>query len=174
MRNDKVWLATMLVGALLMGCGDDGEGGVSASKKVGELSDSETQNFCGEVEETFARLQKIIVSVTCTERALEDEQTCSSVRRACIDDPPAEIDVAEQIDFECSGERDEGGLTRVCADVTVGELRSCVDGLLDALEDVADSFTCTSDLSALKPPAVPSACTKLGQRCATLSDLSFD
>lgn len=169
---EKVWLAVCLSGALAVGCGDDSDGQVAASKQVGELSQSEAENFCGEVEQTFTRLQKIVTTIMCTEHARDEASTCSNVRTSCIDDPPFDVDVHEKIDFECDGTA--SGITHVCPDIKVGELRACIDGLLDSLEKSANQFTCTSDLSSLQKPTVPDACHTLGQRCASLSGFSFD
>ncbi len=162
------WIAAALSAAAL-GCGDDD--GVSGTQRVGDLSPSEVESVCKEVDAKFTRLEKAFVKVTCTILGQLSPTTCESARAQCIEDTPSSGSLDGMIDFACSGTPD--AITQICPDVTVGELQGCLEGIIDTIEAAVGQYGCDAS-ATFDSPATPKACTDLGTRCAQLADFSLE
>lgn len=167
--NIKLLLAASTLSLLALGCDDSGGGsGVSNSKKISELSESDKTKVCNALQTKFTGVESDSTKLSCTLQgftfAQEDADECAMVRDDCIDE--AEGVPSEDTDLGCN--TDEGELED-CGNVTVGELNACVDALAEAIEALAKRITCSStaaDLSAAEDFASPEACTKLESRCS--------
>jgi hypothetical protein len=156
-----IWLA-----ALVAACGGD-EGDATADKKLSELDAEELGEVCAASDARFARFERAFVSASCTQTALMTPATCESTRSQCITDTNPVGSLQGKVQFDCQGS--PVALREACAEISVEELDTCSDQLIEGIEALAAKITCSADLSMLKPPETPASCTKLGARCPTLS-----
>jgi hypothetical protein len=172
-RFSSLLLATMLASAMAMSCGGDAGdgGGASSNKTVGELSPSEITSVCKSVQSKMDRLADAFVSITCTQLALPDPDTCTAERKSCVADPPEEATLGADADFDCAADS-QGSITNDCPELTVGELQGCLEAVVKSVESAASSYTCSSDGSELESPATPKACRDLKAVCPMLADFS--
>jgi hypothetical protein len=155
---------TGLAVALVAACGDGGgASGVAASKTLGELSDAELSRVCGAVDARYLDFERAFVSMTCTQQARSAPSTCSSARQQCIASTDPEGSLAGTVSFECEGTT--SSITVSCAQITVAELNACMEDIVAGVDALAEKYTCTSAEGELQPPAAPSSCTSLGERC---------
>jgi len=157
--------------ALLMtACNDEDKGTEDlGSTKLGELSTADAKDVCKSVQAKMQRLEKAFVSVTCTDTALSDEDTCSEERAACIKDPPEDALLGD-LEIGCET-GDELSVTEECPKVTVAQLEECLELTVKNVEDVAKALTCTTDESDLDDLDEIKACLDLEDICPLLADL---
>ncbi|MET0286216.1 MAG: hypothetical protein ABW352_17180 [Polyangiales bacterium] len=156
-----IWLA-----ALVVACGDDG-GDATANKKLSELDSEELSEVCAKVDARFSRFEIAFVSASCTQTALMTPSTCETTRTQCIAGTNPVGSLAGKVELDCEGT--PLSLNAACAEISVEELDTCSDQIIDGIEALSAKITCTADLAMLKPPETPASCTKLGTRCPTLS-----
>jgi hypothetical protein len=167
MRTLAFLFATALV---TTACNDEGRSGENiGSTKLGELSTAETKDVCASVHAKMQQLEKAFVSVTCTDTALLDDDTCSEERAACIKDPPEDALLGD-IAIDCES-GNELSVTEECPKVTVEQLENCLEETVKSVEDVAKALTCTTDESSLDDLEEIKACTDLEAICPELADL---
>ncbi len=147
------------------GCG--GDGGLPGNKRVGDLSKSEIETLCRDVDAKFTRVEQAFVEVTCTSLALLSPN-CDSDRAQCIGNTPARGSLDGKVQFACTGV--PGAVTQLCPDITVGELGGCLEETTEAIEAVVHQFHCGASTSDFTLPGTPSACSDLGARCTQLAD----
>lgn len=153
-------------------CGSDSDGGGGTSNKtIGELSTAEVASLCKSVESKMDRLAEAFVSITCTQIALVDEDTCTSERKSCVADPPEEATLGADAEFECA-EDEQDSITTDCPELTVSELQGCLEAVVKSFESAASSYSCSSDGGELAAPGTPQACKSLKSVCPQLADFS--
>ncbi len=159
-----------LVGAwAVLGCGDGGGSGVSASKKLGDLSDSEASTVCKELVDTMRDVSASIVKGYCTGTARKKEDGCEAARAACIEMTTPEAQAAWNV-FDCEGS--PARATDGCKEATVGEVETCLSTLKKDYSRAADERTCSS-AEDMATPEVPAACSALEATCPKLANVSF-
>lgn len=163
------WVAALLAVAVL-GCGDDDGGDSNGSKKLSELSSAEKTSLCNDVSKLYDRYDTAALSVICTEQGRQDPATCSATRQQCITIGSGAD--SEEDDFSCQGS--PSSVTSTCANITVDEMKACMNALLSMVESLASKYTCTADESALTAPTTPKACSDLGSRCPDLAQALDD
>jgi hypothetical protein len=170
-RSSSRLLATTFVSVMGMGCGSDGDAGVTDNKTIGDLSSAEVATVCKSVQSKMDRLAKAFVSITCTQIALVDEGTCTAERKSCVADPPEEATLGAEADFDCAADSQES-ITNDCPKLTVGELQGCLESVVKTFETTASSYTCSSEGGELASPGTPKACMDLKGVCPMLADFS--
>jgi hypothetical protein len=166
-------LATTLAGVVGMGCGESGSDGLGAASNdaIGDLSSSEVAAVCKSVQAKIDRLAKAFVSITCTQIALVDEDTCAAERKSCIANPPEEATLGADADFDCRAESQES-ITNDCPKLTVNQLQGCLEAVVKNFETTASAYSCGADDGELASPDTPKACKDLEEVCPMLADFS--
>jgi hypothetical protein len=149
------------------GCGGESEGGstgvvstgISASKTLGDVTTAEATDGCGHMKDGIeARYQQPSARTgLCTLLGVtlgSTESACTNLRDSCLKGDTADAGTAENVsvtdidpagNFECSGTNIDSwhGCT-----ATVGELETCLNDTLDALDALLNAYTC-KDVSTL-------------------------
>ncbi len=145
---------------------DDGgdDGGPDSSTALSELSTAEATALCDDLNVTLDDALGSLQSVTCYLISLEDPDCEAAFEECLLDMPigPAPI----TCDFTSPAE-----LPPCAADVTVGDLTDCIDGLFDIWGALADEITCDGvpkDFDEAELSTLPEACEVLIDLCPEL------
>jgi hypothetical protein len=160
----------------VVACGDDdggsGTGGVSSSKKIGELNESEARSLC---KSMLTKMKKIVDAQNeffCIGTGIALGQGDKADCEDAADECRAENDGAFELD--CDGSDGEpAGENGDCADVTVGDFNACLDATAKALEGV--NVSCSTDVEDLEgvEPEPIKACTDIEDKCS-LAGMTLD
>ena len=135
---------------VLGGCGDSTAGfgtGLPAATPLETLTDAQVRGLCEDfIAESNAAFGSLSTTRICTFGAVffaEDEASCDMVVDLCVSSAETPESPFETTDpaVECadSGAADFMG----CEGVTVGELESCLSGVLDAVDAALASVNCS-------------------------------
>lgn len=174
-----------IAAALMLGCAGDqkseADGGPSGETSLGELplsslSDAQRAMLCAEFEELEEPVVDAYDEALCTFAGLLGARfgvgSCTEVRDSCLsdeDDESEEEVEGEDVDDDCPVAEPSG-----CGNVTVAELRRCMEGLVARDERagkqvVEMNLTCDSELPEELNDDVPESCEMLTAKCPTLT-----
>lgn len=157
-------LAISAVLAITAGCGGDGGSGVDRSKALTAVTPAEADALCQAADEAINEADA--VKLACYISAILASQfdpsiDCETTAQDCIANPEpvqSTCDIRTQADIDA--------LPACAATVTVGQFEDCQVAMADALSDLAQGISCTSDLSGLD--TVPAACQTIQDTCPEL------
>jgi hypothetical protein len=155
------------------GVGDDGgddtsddasdDGGPDESTALSELSTAEATELCDSLNATLDDALLSLQTVTCYLTGIAVGKDCEGAVEDCLAEEP----VGEApIDCNLSSPSE---VPPCAADVTVGDLTDCIDGLFDVWGALADEITCDS-----VPEDFDDELAVLPEACETLLDLCPD
>jgi hypothetical protein len=163
-RSKFVVSVVSLLGVVACGDDDGGSGGVSSSKKIGELNESEARALC---KSTLAKMKKsadvqneFFCIGTGIALGMGDEDACEDAADECREENDGEYEL------DCDGEDGEPvGEDGECAEITVGQFNACLDATVKALEGV--KVSCSTDVEDLEglETETPEACEDIEDKC---------
>jgi hypothetical protein len=173
-RSKFVVSVVSLLGVVACGEDDGGStGGVSSSKKIGELNESEAKEFCRSAASKLNRFLTANLDLVCIGFGVGlgdgDKEVCEEQVEEC----EAENDGTFEVDCDTATVTEDGD----CEDVTVGELNACLEANAKAVEAVKAKVSCSTDIDGLdeiqSDYEQPKACKDISDRCS-LADMSLE
>lgn len=153
--------------------GDDGGGsgfstGVSGSKKLDQLSASETQQLCSDLEEWGQEVVENGRPKLCRIAGIfaEDEAQCEMLVQECINEPDEPTPGMCEAPDNCSA--------------TVAEVQKCLDDAVVEFNKLLDQFpTCKQIASGMasvpvSQPQQPASCKAIESTCPDVSSIFED
>jgi len=152
--------------------GDDAadDGGAGDNTTLDQLTEEEAQAFCEDVLGIFSADDFLEFGCTLSGIGMypDDVDACNTAVQDCID--------AQQSPLPVSGPNcvvdptDVPDLPDCAGNITVGELRSCLEAFFDEFRVVLDSVTCETSLEEVPPfpEDLPEECTALQAECPDL------
>ena len=162
-------LALLMATCALLACKN--ESGVDPNKRLNELNGDETRSVC---EMTVAQYSDVIVAqsspeATCTLTGIfgaDTEEACIAMRDECL--TTAMPDPIEPVNCNVPG------MIPATCDITVGELETCYDDWLGALEARDALYDCANAgdemvQGQLLDFSMPASCESFFARCVDTS-----